>query len=129
MKYSIHHTNGRIRVKSKAFYGNSSHASLFRGKLHEQSGILKTRHNKYAASITIYYDPSLLDSDKLIDCINNQDCLSCEKSVNYAKKLPQKHASSMSKSGSAIASKAGQIAFGVLLEKGVRYSMKSVLGV
>ena len=129
MKYSIHHTNGRIRVKSKAFYGNSSHSSLFRGKLHEQSGILETRHNKYAASITIHYDPSLLDSDKLIDCINNQDCLSCEQLVSHAKKLPQKHASGMSKSGSAIASKAGQIAFGMLLEKGVRYSMRSVLGV
>ena len=129
MKYSIHHTNGRIRVKSKAFYGNSSHSSLFRGKLHEQGGILETRHNKYAGSITIHYDPRILESDKLINCINNQDCLSHGELVHLAKKTPQKQASSISNSGSAIASKAGQIAFGMLLEKGVRYSMKSVLGV
>jgi hypothetical protein len=83
--------------------------------------------NKHAGSITIHYNPATQNGDQLLDCINQFECLECYK-LDCQK--PQSERSSPIKtSGTAIASRAGQLAFGMLLENGVRYSMKFVLGV
>jgi len=127
MNHYIHHTSGRIRIKSKSFCGNASLSSLLRGRLQEQPGVLETRYNKHAGSITIHYDPAIQNGDEVLDCINQYECLECYES-GCQKPLSDRR-SPIKDSGSAIASRAGQIAFGMLLEKSVRYSMKSVLGV
>lgn len=127
MNNHIRHTSGRIRIKNKNFRSNASLISLLRGKLHEREGVLETRYNKHAGSITIYYNPATQNGDDLLDCINQFECLGCYK-LDCQKPLSER-SSPIKTSGTAIASRAGQMAFGMLLEKGVRYSMKSVLGV
>lgn len=127
MNNYIHHTNGRIRIKSLYFRSSASLPSLLRGKLHEQAGVLETRYNKHAGSITIRYDPATQNGDEILHCINQFECLECGESG--CKKSLNRHSSPIKASGTAIASRAGQMALGMLLEKSVRYSMKSVLGV
>ncbi len=126
MQDYIHHTNGRIRIKSKAFYGN---LSLFKAKLYEQKGVREIQHNKYAYSITIHYDPTLQNGDELLAFISKSWHTDNEKSYSLSRQPHNKRRSPVKTSVATVTSRAGQIAFAMLLEKGVRYSMRSILGV
>jgi hypothetical protein len=92
-------------------------------KLQAKEGIRSVRLNPKAASVTIFYDVDVTDAPQILDFLHTE-CLRAKRS--QAAPLPA--ASRPLRSSPPLAAEIGRMALSVLVNKGVTFSLASLLG-
>lgn len=119
----VHHVPGRLRVRSKVFRCDSaSRASALR-KLRAADGVRTVRLNPKAGSVTVCYDTAATGPKQILDFLA-AECLAAPQpsvAVTSTRERPAKPAGNL---GAEI----GRMALSVLVNKGVSYSLSSLLG-
>jgi len=121
----LHHVPGRLRVRSKSLRCNtSSHGGALR-QLRAQKGVHSVRHNAKAGCVTVCYDVRTANPDALLSLIE-RECLPSRASRPVKSQVTRRSAKGQ---GAGIAGEIGRMALGALVNRGVGYSISSLLGV
>lgn len=134
MKPYIHRAPGRIRIKNRELKLNNRRASLLKAVYLEKDGVSDVSLNPANGSITIKFDQAAIQQHTILAIAScyMSNVLDQPKSTADKKTTSDKMPSATAKQAVGIsrdlAARAGHIAIGVLLEKGVRYSMSNILG-
>lgn len=75
MSQYIHHIPGRIRVRYKAFRCRPDIAGRAARKLLSTEGVQKVRINSHAGSITVNYDPAVLEQSRILAVLEQVGCI------------------------------------------------------
>jgi hypothetical protein len=67
-----HHIPGRLRVRAAALKGDGRATAKARDVLEGITGVRAVMANPYAGSLTIEYDPKVLDCDTLVEALSRQ---------------------------------------------------------
>ena len=119
----MHHVPGRLRIRARTFRCASTQRSQALRRLRSQSGVRDVRLNQKAGSVTLHYDPEVTSARTLLAFIH-AECLET---------APARPATATIKRRSApaprpLAAEIGRMALSVLVNKGVSYSLSSLLG-
>ena len=121
MNNYLHHVPGRLRIRARIFLNESRERSQTLRHLHAIPGVRSLRLNEKAASVTLFYDTAVISGQALLQTLQ-QDCPQATISTVPAKTLRRVPLSSR-----PIAAEIGKMALGVLINKGVSYSLASLL--
>lgn len=145
----IHHAPGRVRIKSQILKKNTRRSNLLKAIYLEHDGVSDVTLNITNGSIVVRYDPTTIQhqsilalASRYIEGISIEDGKSAigkttihrsadakfsatNLSIKAANTQSTRHALGF---GKGLAARAGNIAIGFLIEKGVRYSMSNILG-
>lgn len=72
MSYYIHNVPGRLRIKTPVVKSSSQQAKAIQRILHSIPGVLSTIVNTLTGSIVINYDPEILNSEEILNTLNQQ---------------------------------------------------------
>jgi len=117
----LHHVPGRVRIKSVCFRRPTCKIEELLEALQAREGVKAVSHNPRAASLTITYAPEKDQLEQLMALIGVYDCLpeSGTRTVNNVREREK----------SSLGTTVGRVAAGVLLKRGVSYSLDSLIGV
>jgi hypothetical protein len=119
----LHHVPGRLRVRSKALRCNSAARGATLRKLRTLEGVRTVRLNPKAGSVTVFYDVDVTGAQRILDFLG-AECLRAEP-IRAATRKPVRKATGH---GPSLYSTIGRMALGALVNKGVNYSISSLLG-
>ena len=122
----LHHVPGRLRVRSKHFRTNSVSRGTVLRKLRALDGVGSVRLNDKAGSVTVCYDTEVTDQEAIIALLKSCDCLKTD--TKHHRIESDKRTPRTSNPGHGISAQIGKMALGVLVNKGVSYSISSLLG-
>jgi hypothetical protein len=117
----MHHVPGRLRVRSRALRCTSPERNTTLRELRRLRGVRSLRLNPKAGSVTVFYDTGETDAQQILDFID-ASCLRTRPAV------PVRASSSGEQNGAPLFGDIGRMALGVLVNKGVSYSLSSLLG-
>lgn len=120
----LHHVPGRLRIRSRSLCGISKSTNLVLRKLRALKGVQDCRLNSKAACVTVYYDIEVISVDTILNLLKEQGFANSGSSGIRKVGLP---VSDPVKSGN-LTSLVGKTALNVLINKGVSYSISSLLG-
>jgi len=123
----LHHVPGRLRVRARSLRCNSAARATTLRKLQAQEGIRSVRLNPKAGSVTVFYDVEVTDAAKILDFMQAESLRATRAQavpVHAASKRPRP----ASRPGNPLAAEIGRMALGVLVNKGVSFSLASLLG-
>ncbi len=121
MNEYLHHVPGRMRIRTRVFRSESHERSQALRRLRAIPGVRSLRLNEKAASVTLYYDTAATSGQVLLDTLQ-QECP--QATVPPVAPQPQRPPRVTSR---PIAAEIGKMALGVLINKGVSYSLASLL--
>ncbi|HWP49551.1 MAG TPA: hypothetical protein VNM22_20500 [Candidatus Limnocylindrales bacterium] len=81
MSYYIHNIPGRLRIKTPVAKSSSQQAKAIQRILHSIPGILSTLVNPLTGSIVIHYDPEVVNSEEILNTLNQQDYFDWSRAV------------------------------------------------
>lgn len=121
MNEYLHHVPGRMRIRNRLFLSESRERAQALRRLRAIPGVRSLRLNEKAASVTLFYDTAAISGQALLDAVR-RDCphASVLTAPRKAPRVPQI-------SSRPIAAEIGKMALGVLVNKGVSYSLASLL--
>lgn len=124
----LHHVPGRLRVRTRSLRCDPAARAATLRKLQAKDGIRSVRLNPKAGSVTIFYDVAATDGQQILDYLQ-AECLRARKA--QPTKIPSslaRQAPARAAGGSPLAAEIGRMALGVLVNKGVSFSLASLLG-
>ncbi|NGX16280.1 HMA2 domain-containing protein [Wenzhouxiangella sp. XN24] len=121
----LHHVPGRLRVRAKSLRCNSAARATTLRKLQAQDGIRSVRLNPKAGSVTVFYDVDVMNADKILAFLHAE---SLRATQAQAQATPLRAARKPARTGTPLAAEIGRMALGVLVNKGVTFSLASLLG-
>jgi hypothetical protein len=110
----IHHVPGRLRVKTKAFYGHSAKVQVAQKTLQTLKGVLAVTVNPRAGSMTVHYDPKHCAQLDLLAVLERVGCLG----------NTRRNGEGAGQMGELV----GKALFGALVQKTVERSVQSLVG-
>jgi len=119
----LHHVPGRLRVRAKSLRCNSAARATTLRKLQAQDGIRSVRLNPKAGSVTVFYDVDVVNADKILAFLHAESLRATQ-----AQAAPVRAARKPVRAGTPLAAEIGRMALGVLVNKGVTFSLASLLG-
>jgi len=124
----LHHVPGRLRVRTRSLRCDHAARGKMLRKLQAKEGIRSVRLNAKAASVTVFYDVEATDAQQILDFLHTE-CLR----ASEARSVPLAAARSRANPQPAyvrnpLAAEIGRMALGVLVNKGVTFSLASLLG-
>jgi len=119
----LHHVPGRLRVRAKSLRCNSAARATTLRKLQAQDGIRSVRLNPKAGSVTVFYDVDVVNADKILAFLHAESLRATQ-----AQAAPVRVARRPVRRGPPLAAEIGRMALGVLVNKGVTFSLASLLG-
>jgi hypothetical protein len=126
MNEYLHHVPGRIRVRSRLFYTESSERSQALRRLRALTGVSGLRLNPKAGSVTVYYDTAETSGDALLERLRHE----CPQ-ARFPAAPPGRQRSSVATAQQPIAAEIGNmarsVALNMLVKKGVSYSLSTLL--
>ncbi len=117
MAHYLHHVPGRLRVRSKAFSHESGARSKVLRTIWTTAGVRSVRLNSKAGSVTVCYEVGTIKPEEILNLMHRHECLE-------SRSMPKRTSSSQG----ALTTEIGKMALGVLVNKGVSYSLSSLLG-
>lgn len=120
----LHHVPGRLRIRSRSLCGISKATNLVLRKLRALKGVQDCRLNPKAACVTVYYDMEVISVDTILNLLKDQGLADSGSSGIRTAETP---VSNPIKSDN-LTSLVGKTALNVLINKGVSYSISSLLG-
>jgi hypothetical protein len=120
----LHHVPGRLRVRSKALRCDSSARSGVLRRLRGLEGVRTVRLNAKAASLTVHYDVETTDPKHILEFLD-AECLRAN--APRAARAAAGPRGPRARPG-ALTAEIGRMALSVLVNKGVSYSLSSLLG-
>jgi copper chaperone CopZ len=111
----IHHTPGRIRVRSRAFRCRGPAALDAERQLQAMDGVRGVRVNARAGSITVHYDPERLGRGELLTALEQVGCLGAARMADE-----RSH---------QVVQLFGQALVGAVVKKAVEQSARTLVGV
>jgi len=121
MNEYLHHVPGRIRIRTQLFRSESQERSQALRRLRAIPGVRSLRLNEKAASVTLYYDTAAISGQALLQTLR-WECPQATVPVVAPKTQRPPRMTSR-----PIAAEIGKMALGVLVNKGVSYSLASLL--
>jgi hypothetical protein len=119
----LHHVPGRLRVRARSLRCNPADRAAALQKLQASEGIRSVRLNPKAGSVTIFYDVEATDAARILAFLQDE-CLRAAR----IQAAPLQSARQPRRSGNPLAAEIGRMALGVLVNKGVTFSLASLLG-
>jgi hypothetical protein len=119
----LHHVPGRLRVRAKAFRCDNAARGATLRKLRTLEGVRTVRLNAKAGSVTVCYDVGKTHSQAILDFME-QECL---RALAVVEPRPRRAAPKAATSNK-LTTEIGRMALSVLVNKGVSYSLSSLLG-
>jgi len=119
----MHHVPGRLRVRAKSLRCNSAARATTLRKLQAQDGIRSVRLNPKAGSVTVFYDVDVMNADQILAFLHAESVRATE-----AQAAPVRPVRNPARAGTPLAAEIGRMALGVLVNKGVTFSLASLLG-
>jgi len=116
----LHHVPGRLRVRSKALRCDSTARGGVLRRLRALEGVRTVRLNPKAASLTVYYDAETTDPERILQFLDGE-CLRATAEPAPGPDSPRARPGPLS-------AEIGRMALSVLVNKGVGYSLSSLLG-
>lgn len=74
----IHHTPGRLRIKTLNLKRNQRATEFFADHLQGLDGVLRATANPVVGSLTVHYDPDLLRPEELLEHLKERGLLAAE---------------------------------------------------
>jgi hypothetical protein len=121
MNEFLHHVPGRLRIRARLFLSESSERSQALRRLRAIAGVRSLRLNEKAGSVTLFYDTGSISGDELLDTLRRECPQATVPAVATAARRPLRATTR------PIAAEIGKMALGVLVNKGVSYSLASLL--
>lgn len=119
----LHHVPGRLRIRSKAFRCSSVEQGAVLRRVRTFEGVRSVRHNAKAGSVTVCYDKRVAAPDEIIGFID----AACVK-VRAVRPVVARAKPSAEKSNSKLPEEIRRIALSALINRGVGYSLSTLLG-
>lgn len=124
----LHHVPGRLRVRARSLRCDPPARTATLRKLQAKDGIRSVRLNAKAGSVTIFYDVEAITGQQILDFLQ-AECLRARKAGHAPLRTAAvRPASSSRRAGNPLAAEIGRMALGVLVNKGVTFSLASLLG-
>jgi hypothetical protein len=120
MNEYLHHVPGRLRIRARLFLSESLERSQALRRLRAIAGVRSLRLNEKAGSVTLFYDTESISGNALLGTLRRE----CPQATVPAASRPQRP---LRMAASPIAAEIGKMALGVLVNKGVSYSLASIL--
>ncbi len=122
----LHHVPGRLRFRSKALRCNTPARGQLLRKLSGLDGVRSVRLNPKAACVTVSYDTEVIDAEGLLALLKAE-----VQRLPTARPLPAESrvARPVKPPPGKLTAEIGRMALSVLVNKGVSYSLTSLLGV
>jgi hypothetical protein len=121
MNEYLHHVPGRMRIRTRVFRSESQERSQALRRLRAIPGVRSLRLNEKAASVTLYYDTAAISAPELLQTLRRECPQATVPVVAPKTQRPPRMTSR------PIAAEIGKMALGVLVNKGVSYSLASLL--
>ena len=115
MSQYIHHTPGRIRVRSKAFRCQGAAVQDAERQLQAMDGVRGVRINPRAGSITVHYDPASLGQTELLAALEQVGCLGAARVADA--------------DSNKVIEMFGHALVGAVVRKAVEHSARTLVGV
>lgn len=112
----LHHVPGRLRVRCRSLRCDPTSCGSMLRRLRTMNGVTSVRLNPTAASLTVHYDPQATGPEPILEFLGHRG-------LQPAAPQPPRTPASP-----GITGEIGRIALSVLVNKGVTYSLSSVLG-
>ena len=124
----LHHVPGRLRVRAKTLRCDPTARAATLRKLQAREGIRSVRLNPKAGSVTIFYDVEATDGPQILAFLE-AECLRA-RTIKHAplRSAAVRPTRTGPSSGNPLAAEIGRMALGVLVTKGVSFSIASLLG-
>lgn len=121
----VHHTPGRLRVRTAAIKRNEKGAAAVRELLASHAGVRDCTANTVTGSLLIRYDADLIAPDRLLEWLRSAGYC-CDQTVLPARgtRTQPKLSQGLSQAGSAVS----RTVMGVLVEKAVERSAVALIG-
>lgn len=119
----LHHVPGRLRVRSKSLRCDSAARGATLRKLRGLEGVRSVRLNAKAGSVTVCYDTATTGPERILDFLSAE----CLRAAPMAPVTRQTGPVRPRQAGNLTA-EIGRIALSALVNKGVSYSLSSLLG-
>lgn len=117
----LHHVPGRLRVRSRALRCTSLEHNAVLRELKRLQGVRSLRWNSKAGSVTVFYDIDETEARTIVDFL--------EASCGAVKGEPAtRERTTGHRQSRPLLGEIGRMALGVLVNKGVSYSLSSLLG-
>ena len=120
----LHHVPGRLRVRSKALRCDSAVRGATLRKLRGLDGVRSVRLNPKAGSVTVYDDAEATGAQQILDFLGAE----CLRAAPLRPASLQPAAPARTGQAGNFTAEIGRMAFSVLVNKGVSYSLSSLLG-
>lgn len=125
IKY-VHAVAGRLRIRSRLFRCPQRKIRVLQSKLDDFNGVLSSTVNQRAGCLTVQFDDTEVCSEEILQLVE-AECQLCAKRTKPAALIPSKVKSKGVANG--LVSMAGKVALNALVQRGVNYSLSSVIGV
>lgn len=124
----LHHTPGRLRVRSRVFRRDSAARRQALRELSQADGVASVRLNAKAGSVTVFYDEDMTTMERIVDLFKAYE----SRQQNSATPKPDVRVSRAAPVGGAAAAgllmpMIGKAALSLLVNKGVSLSLSSLL--
>jgi hypothetical protein len=121
MNEYLHHVPGRMRIRAQMFLSESRERSHALRRLWGIAGVRSLRLNEKAGSVTLYYDTGIVSGEALLNTLRRECPHATVPAVAPGTRRPPRMTTR------PIAAEIGKMALGVLVNKGVSYSLASLL--
>lgn len=121
MNEFLHHVPGRLRIRARLFLRESPERSQALRRLRAIAGVRHLRLNEKAGSVTLYYDSGEVSGEALLDTLRRECPQATVPAMAAGAQRPLRATTR------PIAAEIGKMALGVLVNKGVSYSLASLL--
>jgi len=121
MNEYLHHVPGRMRIRTRVLRSESQERSQALRRLRAIPGVRSLRLNEKAASVTLYYDTAAISGPELLQTLRRECPQATMPAATPNTPRPPRMISR------PIAAEIGKMALGVLVNKGVSYSLASLL--
>lgn len=119
----LHHVPGRLRIRARSLRCNPADRAATLRKLQAREGVRSVRLNPKAGSITIFYDVEATDAAQILAFVHDE-CLRAAR----IQAAPLRTAPEPARPSNPLTAEIGRMALGVLVNKGVTFSLASLLG-
>lgn len=126
----IHHIPGRLRIRSKVFLRNSARQRAAVRELHALDGVTTVRVNNKAGSVTVCYEVEMIDVEEILLLLEDHGCsIAAAPAHEFTQTAPAREMTQAAPPVvSTVAAMFGKMLVGKLMEKGVSYSVSTLLG-
>ena len=122
MNEFLHHVPGRIRIRARLFRSESRERSQALRRLRALSAVRSLRLNEKAGSVTVFYDAGETSGTELLQALRRE----CPQATFPAAPSTRRRVP-LAAAKRPIAAEIGKVALNMLVNKGVSYSLSTLL--